>query len=281
MLAAIATRPGSRFPPGATVVPRRRQLLHLQPPRHAGSSCCSTPTATAPSRFRSSRSQPEHNRTFFFWHVFVEGLPPGTCYTWRADGPQDTPQTGRAFNPRKELLDPWARAVSDALWDRRQGSGPAATTGHASIAGHRDRADAARREADAPRRPRRRGDLRAARRRLHAPSFERREASGDLRWPDREDPLPGRARRDPRRAAAGDGIRRAGRARSGGRAGAAQLLGLQHPQLLQPAPAAIASSRRARRTSSARWSMPCTTRASACCSTWCSTTPPRAARTAR
>jgi glycogen operon protein len=61
---------------------------------------------------------PEHNRSFFFWHVFVEALPVGTYYTWRMDGPSDTATTGRRFYPDTELLDPWARAVSDVLWDR-------------------------------------------------------------------------------------------------------------------------------------------------------------------
>jgi len=75
---------------------------------------------------------PERNRTFFFWHVFVEGLSPGVYYTWRADGPTDTQHTGRAFNPRKELLDPWARAVADALWDRRRAADPH-DAGHASL----------------------------------------------------------------------------------------------------------------------------------------------------
>jgi isoamylase len=49
---------------------------------------------------------PNANRTFSFWHVFVEGLQPGTFYVWRIDG--------------KEVVDPWARAVSDAVWNRRQ-----------------------------------------------------------------------------------------------------------------------------------------------------------------
>ena len=48
---------------------------------------------------------PNTNRTYFFWHVFVEGLPLGTSYTWRVDG--------------KEVVDPWARAVTDAVWNRR------------------------------------------------------------------------------------------------------------------------------------------------------------------
>lgn len=49
---------------------------------------------------------PDTNRTYFFWHVLVVGLRPGISYTWRIDG--------------KEVVDPWARAVTDAVWNRRQ-----------------------------------------------------------------------------------------------------------------------------------------------------------------
>ncbi|BDG01463.1 glycogen debranching enzyme [Anaeromyxobacter oryzae] len=80
--------------------------------------------ATSPEPFQVIELEPERNRTFFFWHVFVEGLPPGTQYTWRVDGPSDTQETGRSFNARKELVDPWARAVTDAVWDRRRAADP-------------------------------------------------------------------------------------------------------------------------------------------------------------
>jgi glycogen operon protein len=56
---------------------------------------------------------PEINRTFFFWHVYVEGVTPGTHYTWRVAGP------GQSLDAAPELVDPWARAASDARWDRR------------------------------------------------------------------------------------------------------------------------------------------------------------------
>jgi len=55
------------------------------------------------------------NRTYFFWHVLVEGLPAGTHYTWRVDG-------------GKELVDPWARAVTDSVWIRRNGISGAGNT---------------------------------------------------------------------------------------------------------------------------------------------------------
>ncbi len=70
--------------------------------------------------FQTIRLDPELNRTFFCWHVRVEGLPAGTCYTWRADGPNDVRQTGFRFDPARELLDPAAVAVTDVLWDRKK-----------------------------------------------------------------------------------------------------------------------------------------------------------------
>jgi glycogen operon protein len=88
--------------------------------------------AASPEPFQVLVLTAERNRTFSFWHVFVEGLPPGTCYAWRADGPTDTQQTGRCFNPRKDLLDPWARAVTDARWDRRRAA-DRQDAGHAAL----------------------------------------------------------------------------------------------------------------------------------------------------
>jgi isoamylase len=60
---------------------------------------------------------PAVHRTFGFWHVFVAGARAGWLYTWRADGPDD-PAAGLKFDARRELLDPWARLVSDVVWDR-------------------------------------------------------------------------------------------------------------------------------------------------------------------
>ncbi|MEC4748139.1 alpha-amylase family glycosyl hydrolase [Methylomicrobium sp. Wu6] len=56
--------------------------------------------------------------------MFVEGLPAGTHYTWRTFGPGDTAATGRRFNPKKELVDPWTKAVTDVFWNRRRASDP-------------------------------------------------------------------------------------------------------------------------------------------------------------
>ena len=125
-----STSPGSRYPTGATLKPegvnfsvfsRHATRMELLLYEHADSA---TP-------FQTITLEPEVNRTFFVWHVFVEGLRAGVHYTWRADGPTDTAATGRCFNPRKQLCDPWARTITDALWNRARARDPADATGSA------------------------------------------------------------------------------------------------------------------------------------------------------
>ena len=73
---------------------------------------------------------PAVHRTYFWWHCHVAGLRPGAFYAWRADGPTDTAETGRLFNPRKQLCDPFAKAVSDRRHDRLRGADPEAGGAH-------------------------------------------------------------------------------------------------------------------------------------------------------
>ena len=76
-------------------------------------------TADSPSAYQIIRLDPAVNKTFYNWHIYVESLPSDTWYAWRMDGPGDTRETGRRFDPDKVLLDPWARAISDQLWNRQ------------------------------------------------------------------------------------------------------------------------------------------------------------------
>ncbi|HEX7080511.1 MAG TPA: glycogen debranching protein GlgX [Gammaproteobacteria bacterium] len=114
--ARFAARPGTHCPPGATpgdggvnfsLFSRHATRVALVLYEHASAS---EPLAVV-------ELDPEVNRTFFFWHVFVDGAGPGLYYTWRVDGPRDA-AAGLRFDPSRELLDPWARDVSDALWNR-------------------------------------------------------------------------------------------------------------------------------------------------------------------
>ena len=61
---------------------------------------------------------PEANHTPPFWHIFVQDLRPGFYYAYRVDGPHDLHGRGDRFNVNKVLIDPYARGISTALWDR-------------------------------------------------------------------------------------------------------------------------------------------------------------------
>jgi isoamylase len=68
--------------------------------------------------------QKDINRTFFSWHVYVSKLPAGTWYTWRMDGPGQARDSGFRFEKDKQLLDPWARGVSQKRWSRKAACKP-------------------------------------------------------------------------------------------------------------------------------------------------------------
>jgi glycogen operon protein len=52
--------------------------------------------------------------TGFTWHGYLPGVEPGQRYGYRVHGPWD-PASGRRCNPRKLLLDPYARAIDGEL----------------------------------------------------------------------------------------------------------------------------------------------------------------------
>ena len=88
------------------------------------------PQSTDP--FQVIRLGPEEHRTFIFWHVYVEALPAGTCYTWRVAGP------GQELDTATELPGLWvagedAGGVHGA--NRLGGNGVANSTVFGAIAG--------------------------------------------------------------------------------------------------------------------------------------------------
>jgi isoamylase len=62
----------------------------------------------APARVVSL--DPVANRSYHYWHVFVPGVKPGQLYGYRVHGPSE-PDRGLRFDPKKVLLDPYARGV--------------------------------------------------------------------------------------------------------------------------------------------------------------------------
>ena len=117
------TQTGKRYPAGATTKPDGVNFCIFC--RHATDvELLLYERSDSLNPFQTIVLDPDINRTFFFWHVFVENLPLEAAYTWRVGGPDDTRNTGFRFDKHKQLLDPWARAVSDKLWDRNQASDP-------------------------------------------------------------------------------------------------------------------------------------------------------------
>jgi isoamylase len=125
--ALYATRPGSRLPPGALVHADGVNFSLFS--RHATRvELLLFEAADSPQPFQTVVLDPDTNRSYFSWYVFVQGLGPGAHYAWRLGGPSDTAATGARFNARKTLVDPWARAVTHALWDRGRAADPADDT---------------------------------------------------------------------------------------------------------------------------------------------------------
>ncbi len=60
--------------------------------------------------FQVIHFHPVLNKTFHYWHVFVEGIGHGQIYGYRVDGPYD-PGRGLRFNHNKGLIDPYSRGV--------------------------------------------------------------------------------------------------------------------------------------------------------------------------
>ena len=116
------TRPGRQSPSGAT--PDGAGVNFAIFSRHAtGVELLLYERSDSPRPFQIVRLDPETNRSFHWWHVYVEGLPVGTHFTWRIDGPFD-PARGFRFNRRREILDPRVLAVTDRLWNRAEACHP-------------------------------------------------------------------------------------------------------------------------------------------------------------
>jgi glycogen operon protein len=109
---------GAWFPRGASAAPEGTNFSILSPgATHATLRLYRDVEDTRP--LFEAVLDPAVNKTGAFWHVFVHNAKPGFCYTWLFDGPHAL-EAGIRFDPRRELLDPWARDVSAAHWRRAE-----------------------------------------------------------------------------------------------------------------------------------------------------------------
>jgi isoamylase len=106
-MTAIASRPGSPFPLGATVRDGGTNFAVASDVAD-GMVLCLFDEAGVETRL------PLRDYDAGVWHAFVPGAGPGQTYGYRATGPYD-PARGVRCNPAKLLLDPYARAFSGTV----------------------------------------------------------------------------------------------------------------------------------------------------------------------
>ncbi|MFZ6026347.1 MAG: glycogen debranching protein GlgX [Chloroflexota bacterium] len=101
--------PGRSYPIGATVLPDGVNFCLFS--RNAtGVELLLFDHVDAARPERTLPLDPKRNRTFYYWHVFVEGLRAGQLYGYRVHGPNQ-PTRGLRFDGSKVLIDPYSLAV--------------------------------------------------------------------------------------------------------------------------------------------------------------------------
>jgi glycogen operon protein len=102
---SIVARSGSALPLGARCDARGINFA-VYAPDVASLALLLYESAGAGEPFARIALDPAHDRSGGYWHVYVEGVRAGVYYTWQADA--------------LELLDPCARELSTARWNRAQ-----------------------------------------------------------------------------------------------------------------------------------------------------------------
>ena len=184
--AAAATRSGRTRTPTASTSPSSPST-----PR-AWSCCCST-RHDAAEPFQTITLDPEHNRSFAIWHVYVRGLRAPVFYALRVFGPKGDEARGLghrfdhregAHRPVRPRPGPYAVGARLGVRARRQPGDLAALGGHRPGRLRLGGRPAAEPADGGPR------HLRAARRRFHPLAERAGAAAGDVRRRGREDPVP-------------------------------------------------------------------------------------------
>jgi glycogen operon protein len=126
---SLRTRPGRPYPLGATWDGAGVNFALFSDHATGVELCLFDPAEPGTEAHRI----PMVERTDQVWHVYLPEGRPGLCYGYRVDGPWE-PAAGHRFNPRKLVLDPYAKAIagaiewSDAIFGYRVGDADADLT---------------------------------------------------------------------------------------------------------------------------------------------------------
>ena len=114
--ASYKTEPGKTHPLGATLIKDGVNFAIFS--QHATAvELLLFENPQDPEPVQTIELDPQTNKTFYFWHVFIRGLKPGAGYAYRLDGSPDV-EKGHRYNENKVLIDPYAKCISNALWNR-------------------------------------------------------------------------------------------------------------------------------------------------------------------
>jgi glycogen operon protein len=114
----VKTRPGKSFPLGATVSEEGTNFcIFSKNASYLELVLFDDQEGNFP--VHSFRLNPQENKTFYYWHIFLEGIGHGQHYGWRAQGPF-VPEKGLRYDRKKVLIDPYARAVDMRYYDRER-----------------------------------------------------------------------------------------------------------------------------------------------------------------
>lgn len=119
----IKTRAGSPYPLGATWDGKGVNFA-IYSENAEGIDLCLFDTSAHPQESLKIRIKEQTHKV---WHVYLEGIGPGTLYGYRVHGPYE-PERGHRFNSDKLLVDPYAKALmgnvvyKDAIYGYAKGS---------------------------------------------------------------------------------------------------------------------------------------------------------------
>jgi glycogen operon protein len=113
---AVKTENGAPHPLGATIRPDGVNFS-LFSSSATGVELLLFDEHDSPQASQTIQLVPSKNKTFHFWHIFVNELKAGTHYAFRVSGPS-VPNEGLRHNRNKVLIDPYARGNTKTLWRR-------------------------------------------------------------------------------------------------------------------------------------------------------------------
>jgi len=115
------TNTGTAHPLGATVKPKGVNFsIFSQDGNDVELLLFDHPEDETPSQV--IHLDPIDNRTFHFWHVFVDGAKPGMGYGYRIGG-EYNPAQGYRYNRNKIIVDPYTKGLNMTHWNRADACG--------------------------------------------------------------------------------------------------------------------------------------------------------------